>query len=323
MYDLGWTRPGFFDEAEDEMALHHATARYHAFLDLMASSPASFFVPTLDIDLVWHTHQLMPGKYQADCSTYVHQFIDHDDKVEGLKLSSSFDATCRAWMKRFGVRYSHSYTAPPPAPAPHLSPYTNRADVLGATHPSDHNAVHFDSHSKSANETTARMYAELKAAKKEAARKADKDAISHGATSMPPHSYGQAWNSRGWNRTGFRPAFLVPVPLIAMGAADAGCVAVHGTTVAPPVGCASVSRFYLLAAAVDPEEEDGALAAARGQALDVVVLVVGVEGARVHVVGVEAEAEAEAAAVEEEEAEEAEAEAEVVGLEFLVTGNPY
>ncbi|KAJ3489796.1 hypothetical protein NLJ89_g11494 [Agrocybe chaxingu] len=76
MYDLQWTRPGFFDEPQDEMALHHATARYHAFLDLMASSPASFFVPTLDIDLVWHTHQLMPSKYQADCNTYVKQFID-------------------------------------------------------------------------------------------------------------------------------------------------------------------------------------------------------------------------------------------------------
>ena len=47
-----------------------------SFLDLMSSSPASFFVPTLDIDLVWHTHQLFPQRYSSDCEQYVHRFID-------------------------------------------------------------------------------------------------------------------------------------------------------------------------------------------------------------------------------------------------------
>ncbi|KAJ3513636.1 hypothetical protein NLJ89_g2838 [Agrocybe chaxingu] len=107
MYDLGWTKLGFFDGASDELALQHALARYHAFLDLMASSPASFFVPTLDIDLVWHTHQLMPSKYESDCKSFIGRFIDHDDKVEGLRLSSAFDITCRAWKDRFGVPYTH------------------------------------------------------------------------------------------------------------------------------------------------------------------------------------------------------------------------
>ena len=31
MYDLGWTRPRFFDARIDELALHHAVARYHAY----------------------------------------------------------------------------------------------------------------------------------------------------------------------------------------------------------------------------------------------------------------------------------------------------
>jgi hypothetical protein len=47
-----------------------------SFLDLMALSPTLFSVPTLDIDLVWHTHQLMPEKYRANCSAYVGRFID-------------------------------------------------------------------------------------------------------------------------------------------------------------------------------------------------------------------------------------------------------
>ena len=34
MYDLGWTGPGFFDYAGDELALQHAISRYHAFVFL-------------------------------------------------------------------------------------------------------------------------------------------------------------------------------------------------------------------------------------------------------------------------------------------------
>ena len=71
MHQLGWSQPGFFDSKEDEVALHHCVSRYHAyvqdwvrdgailltcgtrFLDLIASAPTSFFVPTLDIDIAW------------------------------------------------------------------------------------------------------------------------------------------------------------------------------------------------------------------------------------------------------------------------------
>ena len=82
----------------------------------MASSPHKIFVPTLDIDLVWHTHQLFSEEYQYDCIKYVGRFVDQwvifvsniflfkisdvhssNDKVEGSKLSSAFDETCKAW----------------------------------------------------------------------------------------------------------------------------------------------------------------------------------------------------------------------------------
>jgi hypothetical protein len=92
MHGLLWTQPDFFESQEDEVALQHAIARYHAFacffflwtiisclfrfLDLMTSSPVSFFVPTLDIDLAWHTHQLMAVKYNKDCRDYVGRFVD-------------------------------------------------------------------------------------------------------------------------------------------------------------------------------------------------------------------------------------------------------
>ena len=43
---------------------------------MLSASPASFFVPTLDIDLVWHTHQLMVRRYADNCKKYVGRYID-------------------------------------------------------------------------------------------------------------------------------------------------------------------------------------------------------------------------------------------------------
>ncbi|THG99278.1 hypothetical protein EW026_g3040 [Hermanssonia centrifuga] len=97
MHLFGWTEPGYFDDKEDEAVLIHAITRYHAFLDLMSSSVTSFFVPTLDIDLAWHTHQMMAETYQNNCAQYCKRYIDHDDKVEENHLATSFDITCRAW----------------------------------------------------------------------------------------------------------------------------------------------------------------------------------------------------------------------------------
>ncbi|KZV73874.1 hypothetical protein PENSPDRAFT_251450 [Peniophora sp. CONT] len=155
MSDLGWTAPGCFDAIEDERALHHASARYHAFLDLMASSPDAFFVPTLDIDLAWHTHQLSGAKYNSDCLKLIGRFVDHDDKVEEVHLADAFDVTCRAWNARFGVQYMHCGCPLPGATVgQRLSRLIQRAtrhahsgsalrsSEDAATHPSDHNGIY-------------------------------------------------------------------------------------------------------------------------------------------------------------------------------------
>ncbi|KAH8103957.1 hypothetical protein BXZ70DRAFT_888620 [Cristinia sonorae] len=167
MHNFAWTEPTYFDDPVDEIVLVHSIARYHAFLDLMVSSPSSFFVPTLDIDLAWHTHQMMGKKYANDNLQYVGRFIDHDDKVEENFLSNSFDLTCRAWQERFGIPYMHCgcplpgdtvgqrlsrltsrFKSPQPPPAfPSSTPTTNplnpprHPDALSATHPSEHNCV--------------------------------------------------------------------------------------------------------------------------------------------------------------------------------------
>ncbi|GLB34329.1 putative expressed protein [Lyophyllum shimeji] len=171
MRSLGWIEPTFFNAEVGEVALQHAVARYHAFLDLMAASPDAFYVPTLDIDLVWHTHQLAGERYNEDCMTYVGHYVDHDDKVVEHKLSAAFDITSRDWSTRFGLPYTHCGCPPPgktlrqrlsrllrlPAlisgPPAHLvppSPSTSQSrsqtgrqqdGTRAATHPSEHNSV--------------------------------------------------------------------------------------------------------------------------------------------------------------------------------------
>ncbi|KAF9459225.1 hypothetical protein BDZ94DRAFT_1055303 [Collybia nuda] len=152
--DIWWAQ--FSEKEESTIALQHAVARYHAFLNLMALSPTAFFVPTLDIDLVWHTHQLLASKYNRDCMEYVGRFVDHEDKVDPNSLVSSFDDTCRAWKNIYGIQYgycgcilpgetlkdklSHFLGNHTETPA-HLIPI-EREDILDATHGSDHNAVY-------------------------------------------------------------------------------------------------------------------------------------------------------------------------------------
>ncbi|KAK0472456.1 hypothetical protein IW261DRAFT_1343552 [Armillaria novae-zelandiae] len=223
MHKLCWTEPGFFSSAEDEVALKHSTARYHAFLDLMSSSLTGFFVPTLDIDLVWHTHQLMARRYSRDCFEHVGRFIDHDDKVAEDRLSKAFDITCRAWQDRFGIAYTHC-GCPLPGdtigkrlsrlisihkrsdPPSHLVPPRDRSDLLAATHPSDHNAVYLFKYKEQIDaQRRARLTKRQRKIRRDEKKGMSRNSVDHD------------------------PAFLVPVPLYFN--RDAGCVAMTGHVV--------------------------------------------------------------------------------------------
>ncbi|KAK4050840.1 hypothetical protein OIV83_003262 [Microbotryomycetes sp. JL201] len=104
MVQLGWLAPRKFDK--DDGLLQRAVARYHAFLDLSARSPAAFLVPTLDIDLAWHTHQLDPRSYKEHTINLLGHFMDHDDKVAEHTLFDSFQRTARLWWDTYHVPYS-------------------------------------------------------------------------------------------------------------------------------------------------------------------------------------------------------------------------
>jgi hypothetical protein len=46
------------------------------FLHMMSAAEPMLIVPTLDIDLVWHTHQLSGPRYHKDCKTNVGRYVD-------------------------------------------------------------------------------------------------------------------------------------------------------------------------------------------------------------------------------------------------------
>lgn len=97
--------------------------KYGRFMALIIASDASkLWVPTLDVDLAWHTHQLAPPSYYiyttSRCIINLRisrnsvsrngsgQFIDHDDKVEENKLGEAFVMTTKEYQGRFGEVYS-------------------------------------------------------------------------------------------------------------------------------------------------------------------------------------------------------------------------
>ncbi|KAK3293783.1 uncharacterized protein B0H64DRAFT_461984, partial [Chaetomium fimeti] len=71
--------------------------RYLKFLGLIKDNPKAVFVPTLDIDLIWHTHQLSPAAYDAYCRAHVGRPVNHDDTIAAPGRSSALDDTKRRW----------------------------------------------------------------------------------------------------------------------------------------------------------------------------------------------------------------------------------
>ena len=80
--------------------------KYTRYIQIIASYPDSVAVPTLDVDLAWHTHQLSPPAYYTYTVKHTRTFIDHDDKIDETKLSTSFEWTSKTYQKMFNEVYS-------------------------------------------------------------------------------------------------------------------------------------------------------------------------------------------------------------------------
>ncbi|KAK3290359.1 uncharacterized protein B0H64DRAFT_368914 [Chaetomium fimeti] len=80
--------------------------KYDRFFSIMAKFPLNVAVPTLDVDLAWHTNQLSPLAYYQFSVARTQKFIDHDDKIDEDALSGHFEWTSRAYQDMYGKVYS-------------------------------------------------------------------------------------------------------------------------------------------------------------------------------------------------------------------------
>ena len=65
----------------DTSLIHAAISRYLKFLELIANYPGKTMVPTIDIDLVWHTHQTQPVRYCEYTKSLLGKILNHDDTI--------------------------------------------------------------------------------------------------------------------------------------------------------------------------------------------------------------------------------------------------
>ncbi|KAF4982821.1 hypothetical protein FZEAL_1613 [Fusarium zealandicum] len=88
-----------------EGTLRRGIDRYQKFCKLFKLSKNKTIVPTLDIDLVWHTHQCTAKYYGQAMNALVGKFINHDDTIAKGKLGDGFGDTRRLFRVHFGREY--------------------------------------------------------------------------------------------------------------------------------------------------------------------------------------------------------------------------
>ncbi|KAI1175598.1 hypothetical protein F4777DRAFT_598479 [Nemania sp. FL0916] len=101
MYKIDWLHS---PAARDTMS--RLITKYERFTEIMGKHQLRVAVPTLDIDLAWHTHQLSPASYYEWMCSKTKRFIDHDDKIDETKLSTAFEWTSGVYQEMYGEVYS-------------------------------------------------------------------------------------------------------------------------------------------------------------------------------------------------------------------------
>ena len=66
-----------------------------------------FLVPTLDIDLAWHTHQLLGPVYASDTTRLLGAVLDHNDAAGDGKVDDGLKRTAKLWKERYGWAYQY------------------------------------------------------------------------------------------------------------------------------------------------------------------------------------------------------------------------
>lgn len=120
---------------QQESFLGAAEMRYKGFLHMAAKSKGKLFlVPTYDIDLMWHAHQLDVIAYRTDTIQILGKVLDHDDgsaaeRHDGSKLSVCFQETKLLWEETYSFPFEKA-GAMYRGEAPTSLQLTSTADML-------------------------------------------------------------------------------------------------------------------------------------------------------------------------------------------------
>ncbi|CAM9417476.1 unnamed protein product, partial [Heterosigma akashiwo] len=101
--------PGM-DYWTNDSVISTSIQRYNKFLAVLRRENSNSrnphaLVPTIDIDIVWHTHQTQPV-YMQDTLRLLGRHLDHDDTIPGKSLMEGFANTCMIWARKFKEPYS-------------------------------------------------------------------------------------------------------------------------------------------------------------------------------------------------------------------------
>ncbi|PNY25853.1 Glycine-rich domain-containing protein 2 [Tolypocladium capitatum] len=88
-----------------EGTIRRGVDRYGKFLELLRLYDGTTIVPTLDVDLVWHTHQCAAAWYARGTRALVGRFVNHDDTIAEEQLGTGFEASQRLFQVHFGRQY--------------------------------------------------------------------------------------------------------------------------------------------------------------------------------------------------------------------------
>ncbi|KAK8064018.1 hypothetical protein PG996_008670 [Apiospora saccharicola] len=232
-------RQGIFSEKMQKIDWLHSPAaketiarlitKYHRFIDILAKNPGHVAVPTLDVDLAWHTHQLSPRAYYDYTNEKTDKLVDHDDKINETKLTTSFEWTSKVYQETFNEVYSEctcwyceSIRASHVSSVGRLFGLSNNEKIVegfhksGAAklcppdqsaHISSHNAVRFHDADPRKAKILQRIHDAQLLRLEEGYKKAQKRAQKKGRDIPPRDQYYYAW---GYPYLMYGP-FIVPV----------------------------------------------------------------------------------------------------------------
>ena len=90
--------------------LKRALVRYKLFLNLLDKVDSdTILVPTLEVEALWVTHMLRPGRYRSDCLRAWGAVLDHRIRATSSQNATDFqlalERTKKLWLDTYGFPY--------------------------------------------------------------------------------------------------------------------------------------------------------------------------------------------------------------------------